>query len=256
MDRYHIRRLVCAFGLAVLAMPIQGAHSDTVPTSNGGQGTGLILGSSACASAANHWWDEETSGTGSTVQGTLISTSTPAQWSVDSNSKSTWDEAAWIENPSNSSQALEVGFYSGWWPYPNFGWTNSLVSYMTEGGGTAGSPAWNNLYGVQWGPSQGATLWAEDNGTVATGHFSGPTTNGWVSFQQNYAIAAPRENYAQAEVTNSTSTWMGGGSGETFNAYWEDTSGAVHAWGSHSGCASSPYWDKNLGPNQYENGGY
>lgn len=152
-----------------------------------------------------------------------------------------------MNNPNN---AVEAGYYSGYWPYPNFGWTTSLIPYYmpTDGSGTN----WNSP--IPGSSSLDVQLISSGSGTYVNFFYSG----GGPSAGNSYVVSSPRQNYAQGEVTASTKTWMGGGSGETMTMYWtNDTSGSTwYTWGSNSVCSNSPYWAKSLSGDKYSNGGY
>jgi len=173
-----------------------------------------------CSHDFEHWYARATSGQGMTVEGTNAQTTTPLHWSVDSSSSSTWDEASWIvhENGNDISNSLEVGFFSGWWPYPPYGWTDGLVAYYTKNNGATGvRPAGANAYVP-------ANTNVHEAAVSSTGDLMGPGVN-WVwnyFFTPNYFVAKPIRNLHQGEVLGTSSTWMGGGVGEQFQGMWMD----------------------------------
>lgn len=197
-----------------------------------------------CAHDGSHWYGQSWSGYGNGTDGTEIQTTTPANWSVDQNANSTTDEAAWLINHNNQINSVEAGYYSGYWPYGG-GWTNGLVPYYTTDDGAGGQHASNYYIPA----STAAGMWV-----LANGSNTQVTVYGWSPILA-YSVGTPRWNYMQGEVTLSTNTWMGGGSGEGFTGYWVDTSGAGHNWGFHSDCSNSPYWVSSSGASSWSNGG-
>jgi hypothetical protein len=186
------------------------------------------------------YYARATSGFGTTVRGTQVITLTPTSWSVDS-PDSAWDEAAWLVKETNGNNALEVGFYSGWFPYDN-SWTDGLVPFYTVNNGSPGF----RLYG-QYVPG-GAWAYMEAN------HWAAARVGGY-EFNIRYSVGTPRLNLSQGEIINSDQTWMGGGAGEAFWGFWGDGS-YWYAWGHHNDCSNSPYWITSQGPYAWTNGGY
>jgi len=71
-----------------------------------------------------------------------------------------------------------------------------------------------------------------------------------------YYVTAPRQNYAQGEVVQSSKTWLAGGSTpEPFQAYWQDANG-TYQWGYHQDCVNPPYYLNKLGASTWNNGGH
>ena len=235
----HISRLFIAVAVSTLSVAVQ--MSPMAPVSKIALAASVI-----CPTDGNHWYGKAISGSGST-DGTRLDTTTPSSWSVAQNSTS--DEAAWIYSTNQSSSATETGYYSGYWPYSG-GFTNSLVPYDTTG---------NGYYGWHWltnpiPANTSLTLEAYGNTSNSIGdQFWGST--GSQAFSNPQTLPSPRTNMGQGEVTSSTASWMGGGSGETFTAYWGGSS-AFYPWGSHNDCQNSPYWINSGGGNLYQNGGY
>ncbi len=206
----------------------------------------FAAGCGANPGEAPHWRAVALSGSGSTVIGTQLFTTTPLHWSVGANN-STSDEAAWLRYANDPASSVEGGFYTGFWPYNSGGFTNGLLPYATTGNGIAGAqlpggyvPANSGvILNVRANDSNGTTVVSVNGGSSALG----------------YSVQSPRQNYAQGEVTQTSSTWMGGGSAsEPFNAYWQDANG-TYAWGSHSDCVDPPYYLNSTGANSWNNGG-
>ena len=146
----------------------------------------------------------------------------------------------------NINNSLEAGYFSGYWPYAG-GRTNNLVPYFTIGNGKAGAmDAPSNPIGA----NQAISMIAKVSGSGSAATVGGVSWNGIA-----YSVSTPRWNFMQGEVTASTKTWMGGGSGENFFGYWIDSSGATHAWGFHNDCQNSPYWVYSGGASLWSNGG-
>lgn len=204
-----------------------------------------------------HHWARTWSGSSSTDVGTLITSRTPSSWSVpqpDGNS----NEAAWIMNASNSGDSIEVGAITGYWPYGRQGFTNSMVSYMTDTDGQGN--AWNNIDGMQWASNQDVTLAVYQNASNnEVGVWTNGATNTTVTFVDTLygGVTEPIANYAQGEVHDDAS-WMGGGSGKLFSGYWtNDKSGnSWYLWGSNGGCSTNSGYFEQGGGDSYSNGGY
>lgn len=190
-----------------------------------------------CATDGNHWYARADSG--SPDIGTRILGDTPASWHVDGTT-STMDEAAWIINNSNPSIAIEGGYFSGYWPYAPTGWYSGLVSYYTLDNGSRGT------HGPALNPSSGYI-------TVLSGGSVNVMGAGVFSF--SYTVNNGR-NSSQGEVTTSTKTWMGNGTGNSFAGWWSNNGSNWYSWGWHNDCNNSPYWITSQGAYQWTNGGH
>jgi hypothetical protein len=191
-----------------------------------------------------NWYARSVSGHGTGVAGTMDQVSTPSTWSVDQSKNSTWDQAAWLVSDTNINQALEVGLYSGYFPYDG-SWTNGMLPYYTYNNGATGG-----RYGSpDYIPSDVlASIGAEAN---AQGSFV------WnYVFLTNYAVY-DAVNMAQGEVTQSTATYMGNGTGYANEGYWlPGGSSTWYPWGFETTCANSPYWIDAYNSNHWTAGGY
>lgn len=225
-------------------------------------GLGANLGAPAvalagsCPNTSTYWYSKAVSGTGSTVLGTGAYTTTWSSWSVDhaqfGGTGAFSDEGQWVTGTYLSS-SLEAGFYSGYGN--NIAWTDSILPYSTYSNGSGEVDINSALPASTY-------IWV----AVASYDTNVPGSVSYMSVGGNYSqiaggsymVSPPRQNFAQGEIGHSTSatSWMGGGSGESFSQYWLDTSGSWNSWGSHSDCNNSPYWVSAGGANQWSNGGY
>ncbi|HEX8940234.1 MAG TPA: hypothetical protein VF763_08715 [Candidatus Limnocylindrales bacterium] len=195
-------------------------------------------GSCGGGSGVGTWWVDADSGY--PAAGTRLRTTTPTQWSVDRPSNSAFNQASWLWNANQANQAIEGGFFSGWFPYDNT-WTNSLLPYYTLDNGGRGTRSSSALAGGS----------AINMDSVSGGHVSvGPTT-----FWFTYSVSNG-QNGGQGEVKKTTNTWLGNGSGNSFTAFWTNNGSNWYAWGWHSDCNDSPYWISSGGANGWTNGGY
>jgi hypothetical protein len=141
---------------------------------------------------------------------------------------------------------VESGYFSGYWPYNTTYWTNGLVAYTTKGNGV-----YNGYYGKHGGyltAGQGIDIDALANGRADIGSY----TLTWSGYSVPNGF-----NSAQGEVTASTNSWMGGGSGEQFSAYWSPNYGGNwYLWGYNTDCNNSPYWVSQSNGHTWSNGGY
>jgi len=201
----------------------------------------LQAAAATCGTDGNHWYAQALSGCCDT--GTLQVTFLPTHWSVYHPANSTTDEGTWIaDNNANFSPSIESGYYSGYFPYDG-SWTNGLLPYYTVNNGASGHRCGNCYLPA----GEGIDIDAISGGRADIGstsfHFSYTVTNG--------------SNYAQGEVVSSTRTWMGGGSGETFTAYWSPNHGTNwYQWGYNNDCNNSPYWVSQSNGHTWSNGGY
>jgi len=141
---------------------------------------------------------------------------------------------------------MECGWFTGYWPYGG-GVYSGFNEYMTTNNGTSG---WR---GNQLIKSDIVSMRATNKYNCV---WTGQATSGrWDEINVGYSVANGL-NFAQGEVTTSTTTWMGGGSGEPFTAYWTSNGDTWNLWGYMSTCSNSPYWISNSSGSQYSNGGY
>jgi len=141
---------------------------------------------------------------------------------------------------------MECGWFIGYWPYGNHGVFNSFTMYMTLNGGSGPGYLGNSI--------PGGSLMAMH----ATNKYNCVWTGNSIPYTQinvGYSVSSGN-NYAQGEVTNSTQTYMGGGGGEYFNAYWSPDGDTWNLWGWIHICAQSPYWINSPNSYTYNNGGY
>ncbi len=198
-----------------------------------------------CPTDGNHWYAQATSGC--CDAGTMQNTYLPSHWSVDHPSDSTTDEGTWVMDKNDNTQAVEVGYFSGWWPYPTKYWTNGLVGYTTRGETGVTNGAYGAHASGYFSAGAGISIEALANGQA----YVGPDGWTWPGYSVPHA-----ENFAQGEVTSSTNTWMGGGSGEQFTAWWSPDGSAWYLWGYNNDCSNSPYWISQSNGYTWSNGGY
>jgi hypothetical protein len=128
------------------------------------------------------------------------------------------DEAVWLLDHANQSNALEVGFASGWATGTDGGWTSALRPYYTTGDGSVQVNAVSS-YDL---PS-GTTVWAQaqNDGTIQV--------NDWL-IDLDYGVAEPRWNYAQYETAYGDD-WMGGGSDSgALEMYYQPAGAYPNGW--------------------------
>jgi hypothetical protein len=189
-----------------------------------------------------NWHAVAASGYANNVVGTAAWTTSWSSWSVPSGAFS--NVAVWIYD--DSGHYLEGGFYSG--AGSNVPWTNGMLPYYTLNNGTT------QFNGAGDYLTANASTWIEAHDW--TGPYSTYVhVQSFYLYPGTYTMLTPRHNYFQGETSN-TSAWMGGGSGETFSALWEDNGSSWHYWGFHNDCADSPYWINSLGSDSWTIGGY
>jgi hypothetical protein len=191
-----------------------------------------------CSTDGNHWYAQARSGCCDV--GTLQNTAVPTKWSVDHTANSTTDEGTWIIDNNNSNVAIESGYYSGYFPYDG-SWTNGLHPYYTINNGGSGQHSGTYLTaGSQYG------IDAVSGGRADIGS---------TRFNLNYSVPNGF-NFGMGEVVSSTRTWMGGGSGESLQAYWSPNGSSWYLWGYNNDCNNSPYWIHQSSGSNWSNGGY
>jgi hypothetical protein len=180
------------------------------------------------------------------VSGTDIGVATPATWSVDSSVSGTWDQAAWLNNDNNFNNALEVGFYSGFFPYDGT-WTSGLQPYETQAQGANGVE-----YSGSYVP---AATYIDENAKT-----SANSSVYQYGFVLNYAVGGPtdpRLSDSQGEVVGGTSSWMGNGSGYASIGWWQASGSSTwNAWGYHDDCSNAPYSVTHTSAQGWTAGGY
>lgn len=231
-----IRKGAVVAAAALLGGILIGPHSDA-----------LAAAPSCGGPYSGHYYAEAQSGYGNNVIGTGASTTTWSSWSVPNNGVNFSDEAIWIIDYNNQNNAIEGGLYSG--SGSNVSWTNGMLPYYTlNNGANEYDDAGNYL-------STNASIWLNVTSAYnGSGAFVG--VGPYSMYPGNYTVSFPGYNYSQGEVYNNSNVWMGGGSGEGFTGYWEDTSRNFNAWGFNNDCADSPYWITNNSPSSWTNGGY
>jgi hypothetical protein len=200
-----------------------------------------------------HYYGYANSGFGTTI-GTAATTTTWAHYSVQSSPAAFSDEASWLTQTTSNgtldpqASSIEGGFYSGQGANP--AWTNLILPYWTEtDGGNEHDYAADGL-----GTSTGVTIYVE-------GDYSSQAAKvevGGHSFSLgSYVVNTPRGNYAQGEV-DSQNSWMGGGSGESFQQYFEpeSTIGSFNLWGELSVGHTSPFSASKSSNSVWSNSGY
>ncbi len=192
-----------------------------------------------CSTDGNHWYAQARSGC--CDNGTLQVTFLPSHWSVNHPADSTTDEGTWIIDNSNQNVAIESGYYSGYFPYDG-SWTNGLSPYYTVNNGGSGQRSHSSL-----AAGSGIDIDAVSGGRADIG-----------STRFNLSYSVPNGfNFGMGEVVSSTSTWMGGGSGESFSSYWSPNGGTNwYQWGYNNDCNNSPYWISQSSGDSWSNGGY
>jgi hypothetical protein len=200
----------------------------------------LQAAAATCATDGNHWYAQARSGCCDT--GTLQVTFLPEHWSVYHPADSTTDEGTWILDNNNENIAIESGYYSGYFPYDR-SWTNGLLPYYTLNNGASG----HRCSTCYLSAGEGIDIDAVTGGRADIG-----------STTFNFSYSVPNAfNFGMGEVVSSTATWMGGGSGETFDAYWSPNYGANwYLWGYNNDCNNSPYWISQSSGHEWSNGGY
>ncbi|MGH7868013.1 MAG: hypothetical protein ACREP9_10400 [Candidatus Dormibacteraceae bacterium] len=203
---------------------------------------------STCQAAPGHWYAAAVSGYSNGDNGTAITTFTPTTWSVDHSVNSTWDNAAWLTNVNNLSNSVEGGIYSGYFGYNN-SWTSGLLAYWTKNDGASGGN------GTSFLPTNELATFYVSNGATIHAYVGG---NLYGLFRLAYAVQAPEANFSQGEVTKTTNTWMGPGSGEQFTGYWSPDGKLAdfYTWGFHNDCDNSPYWISSVNSDSWKDGGY
>ncbi len=153
------------------------------------------------------------------------------------------DEAVWLYNHSNLQNGLEVGYFSGWWPYGTGGWFSGLIPYITFDNGRAGARASSGL------PPSSIIMNVKEGS-------SGFGNVGQTHFTFNYSVPNG-VNMGQGEVTISHASWLDDGAGNhTFAASWSNDGINWVGWGWHDDCQNSPYWITSVGASVYKNGGW
>jgi hypothetical protein len=206
----------------------------------------------ACVGAGAHAWAADSSSAG-TNTGTATKTAAWSNWYAQypygfSN------EAVWSMTNGNSSHSIEGGIYTGYGT--DVAWTNVMAPYTTQNNGyyehdhtgdaiPAGQVIWMSVQPSINGNNASVTVYSHQ-------YSIGP-----------YGIPTPRLNYFQGEVVSNCgvfgSSWLGGGTGETFTLYYQPAAnypGGWSTWGfQNPGSIGSPYWLSASGAYTFSNGG-
>ncbi len=203
-----------------------------------------------CTQPTAHWYARAVSGYGNTT-GTEDTLNTPSQWSVDQAASSTWDQAAWLNNDNNIQNALEGGLYSGYFGYDG-SWTNSMRPYYTINQGESGQE--NSSVSI---PENHNIALGVESGSGGVFVYDNTTSQSLSWFNTDYTVSLPAVNDAQGEVTATTNTWMGNGSGYPNEAFYLPQGSATwYLWGVNNTCANSPYWINRASAYSWTSGGY
>lgn len=191
------------------------------------------------------WYATSQSGSG-TNTGTAAITSTWSSWYAPSPSGFS-DEAVWSISTADGT-ALEGGFFTGLGN--NVSWTNGMMPYYTINNGQ------NEYDNGKVLPTNSQIMMEAQ--TAYNGNPASVYVGGWTLHPGNYTVTAPRLNYMQGEVGNSSCAWMGGGTGETFFMYYQpvnDYPSTWINWGWMSTGVNSPYWRTVQANSEWTNGG-
>lgn len=210
-----------------------------------GSATHVYATQPTCAQDPNNprWYADAESGSGQLL-GDGANTTTWTNWSAPYPYGFS-DEAQWSIYTNDPSNALEGGFFTG--AGNNVAWTNGMMPYSTINNGRSEYdtgqylPTATNIWMATISASSGQPAYVQVGSVV------------WSP--GNYAVSLPQQTYAQGE-TNTTSAWMGGGTGEPFQEYYAGTDRNWYLWGYLGGCDDSPYWWAWISNSQWSNGGY
>jgi hypothetical protein len=201
--------------------------------------------------SGGNYYGRATSGLGSN-KGTGARILTWTHWSVPGESGGNFsDEAVWAvyQANTNSTNALEAGFFSGW-GNGNYGggsgYTNGMIPYFTLGNGAQEYD--------DWGAFLPTNTWIWMSATSDGTHSWAYVNSKSIASPINYGVAFPHWNLAQGE-TNATNVTMGGSAGEQMYLYYQTPSNSWYNWGFLNECVDSPYWVATNGTDFFENGG-
>lgn len=185
----------------------------------------LLLVSLSPAVHAGQYYEENTSGTGSTTGTAMYYTTWPSTALLPPESPSNpcqlaapycaayhdpnnpvvasyTNESAWIYN---GRSAIEVGFLYGWASGTNGGWSTVMLPYYTLNDGVPQVNATAN-----YALPTNTTIWVAAI-VCQNGHNANVQVNNWVPYVGCYAIPTPRTNYAQGETLYGDDQMGGGG---------------------------------------------
>src|ERR1700737_494623 len=209
----------------------------------------LLSASSAlagCNPYPNHWYARATSGC--CAAGTDLDTTMPGSNAYICCS-STSDEAAWLQNRDVSTNAIECGWFIGYWPYGSHGVYNQFRTYMTTENGNITGRGIADIVGISIPANSNLKMQA----TNLNNCWFASSTNGQYGEYAGYQVSNG-VNSGQGEVTSDSRTCMGGCSpGETFNAFWTPNGTTWNAWAYMTTCSDSPYWITTSGSYVYTN---
>jgi hypothetical protein len=222
--------------------------------------TGIVL--SPVGASAGQYWETSTSGAGTTT-GTATSVSSWVNWSVPesqsnpctpgpiwcdgtpANGEGFTAESVWLihldSNGNPTTDALEVGFGSGYAIGQNGGWTNAMQPYYTlnDGGTEVNATSGYDL------PAN-TQIWIQaiaDGTSNGSGALLSWASNQWAPVINNYAVTYRRQNFVQYE-TEYGDDWMGGGSPPSLmHMYYQPQSSYPSGWNNWGGmtCGSADH---------------
>jgi hypothetical protein len=194
-----------------------------------------------CATDSSHWYAAATGAFPALGTRIYHHLPTAGNWYVQQSSHGTSDEASWLVNVNNPNNALEGGFFTGWWPYGTLTWYSTLMPYITFDNGTVGGKGATALT-----PNTSIYMDVITGGVVHVG----PTTF-------SFAYGVPNGgNYSQGEVTASSQSWMDDKIGDhEFIAYYTMNGSTWLSWASHNDCRNSPYFITSSSYRSWYNGG-
>lgn len=243
MPRIPERRLLITAIAAILSTGVGIAHST------------MSVQAACSGGAGGHYYATVDSGTSDQV-GTGATTTTWSSWSVANNGVNFSDVAVWLINPSNGSDAIEAGFYSG--GGSNVAWTNGMLPYWTLNNGV------NEYDGAGNYLASNKSIWMAEHTGNGAGVPALVQVDNWVNSPGNYYVGnaqAQRHNYSQFETYNNNGIWMGGGSGQTMTMYWNANvnypNGPWYQWGFIANDCNDPgYWHTVTNGHVWAAGGY
>jgi hypothetical protein len=185
-----------------------------------------VPGGSGAAEAATcpynnyHYYSEGWSGTGN--YGTGAEELTWTSWALDGHNDADAgfsDEAVWTIDNNDGSDALEVGFATGY-EGETGGFSNAMYPYYTTDNGN------NEVDFPGTSLPKDTVIW---NSATSNGTDSWAYVNNKLLAKIVYDVPQPRFSYEQTEV-DYHDIWMGGGSGSNIAAEWQNASGAWNDW--------------------------
>ncbi|MGH7721408.1 MAG: hypothetical protein ACRENL_01055 [Candidatus Dormibacteria bacterium] len=153
-------------------------------------------------------------------------------------------ESVFLSYYYNSSNAMEVGFFSGQGA-PGF-YTNGIVPYYTYD---------NGVHEVddagEYLPANTGIALSISNPDGHTNHIlvDNPLQVFWSTYFQ-YTLTRPVLGHMQGE-TNCHDNWMAGGQGYDFSMYWMGADRAWHPWSFMNNYPQCPYYSQYPCPYTY-----